>query len=135
MKKLQVIDMTLRQTANTGSREMTFKDKLEIARILDRLKVDAIELAPITGSKAEQLTNRTVASMVSARVSAAVEVSAGNIEETWDSIRNAKEPSLNLPGSVYNMLPYIVSLVVLALTSKNSHAPKAEGIPYDKGMR
>lgn len=53
MKKLQVIDMTLRQTANTGSREMTFKDKLEIARILDRLKVDAIELAPITGSKAE----------------------------------------------------------------------------------
>ena len=42
---------------------------------------------------------------------------------------------LNLPGSVYNMLPYIVSLVVLALTSKNSHAPKAEGIPYDKGMR
>ncbi|MBR6705222.1 MAG: ABC transporter permease [Clostridia bacterium] len=43
--------------------------------------------------------------------------------------------NLNLPGSVYNMLPYIVSLVVLALTSKNSHAPKAEGIPYDKGMR
>ncbi len=40
-----------------------------------------------------------------------------------------------MPGSVYNMLPYIVSLVVLALTSKNSHAPKAEGIPYDKGMR
>ena len=43
--------------------------------------------------------------------------------------------SLNLPGPVYNMLPYIVSLVVLALSSKNSHAPKAEGIPYDKGMR
>ena len=74
MKKLQVIDMTLRQVSGAGSRELTFKDKLEIARILDRLKVDAIELAPITGSKAEQLTNRTVASMVSARVSAAVEV-------------------------------------------------------------
>ena len=43
--------------------------------------------------------------------------------------------ALNLPSTVYNMLPYIISLIVLALTSKNSKAPKAEGIPYDKGMR
>jgi len=43
--------------------------------------------------------------------------------------------ALNIPGSVYNMLPYIISLVVLAFTSKNSRAPKAEGIPYDKGQR
>jgi simple sugar transport system permease protein len=43
--------------------------------------------------------------------------------------------SLNIPGTVYNMMPYIVSLIVLALTSKKSRAPKAEGIPYDKGMR
>ena len=38
-------------------------------------------------------------------------------------------------GKVYNLLPYIVTLVVLILTSKKSRAPKAEGIPYDKGMR
>ena len=43
--------------------------------------------------------------------------------------------SLNLPGNVYNMMPYIVCLIVLAFTSKTSHAPKAEGIPYDKGSR
>ena len=43
--------------------------------------------------------------------------------------------ALKLPSTVYNMLPYIISLVVLAFTSKNSRAPKAEGIPYDKGMR
>lgn len=43
--------------------------------------------------------------------------------------------ALNLPSYVYNMLPYIVSLIVLALTSKKSRAPKAEGIPYDKGQR
>lgn len=42
---------------------------------------------------------------------------------------------LNIPSSVYNMLPYIISLIVLALTSKSSLAPKAEGIPYDKGSR
>lgn len=43
--------------------------------------------------------------------------------------------ALNIPGSVYNMMPYIISLIVLAFSSKNSKAPKAEGIPYDKGMR
>jgi simple sugar transport system permease protein len=43
--------------------------------------------------------------------------------------------ALNLPGSVYNMMPYIISLLVLAFTSQNSRAPKAEGIPYDKGTR
>ncbi|MDE6880713.1 MAG: ABC transporter permease [Oscillospiraceae bacterium] len=36
---------------------------------------------------------------------------------------------------VYNMLPYVITLVVLAFTSKKSRAPKAEGIPYDKGQR
>ena len=43
--------------------------------------------------------------------------------------------ALKLPGSIYNMLPYIISLVVLAFTSQRSRAPKAEGIPYDKGQR
>ena len=36
---------------------------------------------------------------------------------------------------LYRMLPYLVTLVVLAFTSKKSRAPKAEGIPYDKGSR
>lgn len=36
---------------------------------------------------------------------------------------------------IFNMIPYILSIVVLAFTSKNSRAPKAEGIPYEKGMR
>ena len=43
--------------------------------------------------------------------------------------------ALNLPSAVYNMLPYIISLVVLAFTSKKSRAPKAEGQPYDTGQR
>ena len=43
--------------------------------------------------------------------------------------------ALGLPGVVYNMLPYIISLLVLIFTSKKSRAPKAEGIPYDKGSR
>ena len=54
----------------------------------------------------------------------------GNVYSGFDLLS-----SLNLPSSVYNMLPYIISLVVLAFTSQKSRAPKAEGIPYDKGLR
>jgi simple sugar transport system permease protein len=36
---------------------------------------------------------------------------------------------------IYLMLPYIVTMIVLILTSKKSRAPKAEGIPYDQGGR
>ncbi len=43
--------------------------------------------------------------------------------------------ALNIPSTVYNMLPYIISLLVLVFVSKKSRAPKAEGIPYDKGQR
>jgi len=43
--------------------------------------------------------------------------------------------SLNLAKEIYRMMPFIFSLIVLAFTSKRSKAPKAEGIPYDKGMR
>ena len=47
-------------------------------------------------------------------------------------------PSLsNIKSStyIYQMLPYIVTMIVLVFTSKKSRAPKAEGIPYDKGGR
>ncbi len=46
-------------------------------------------------------------------------------------------PTFNLesPENLYKMLPYLITLVVLAFTSKQSRAPKAEGIPYDPGKR
>ena len=42
---------------------------------------------------------------------------------------------IGISSHVYRMLPYLVTLVVLAFTSGKSRAPKAEGIPYDKGTR
>ena len=43
--------------------------------------------------------------------------------------------ALSLRKEIYNMMPFVASMVVLAFTSKKSRAPKAEGIPYDKGSR
>lgn len=54
----------------------------------------------------------------------------GNTYTVFEFLVNMK-----LPSTVYNMMPYIISLIVLALTSSHSRAPKAEGIPYDKSQR
>ncbi|MCL2717413.1 MAG: ABC transporter permease [Lachnospiraceae bacterium] len=43
--------------------------------------------------------------------------------------------NLNISGSVYKMIPFIATLVVLAFSSRKSMAPKAVGVPYDKGSR
>ena len=54
----------------------------------------------------------------------------GPVSSSMEFLKN-----LGLPMYFYNIIPYVVVLVVLALTAKKSGCPKAEGIPYDKGMR
>ena len=54
----------------------------------------------------------------------------GNVYAGFDLLA-----ALNIPGVVYNMLPYVISLLVLSFASTKSLGPKAAGIPYDKGSR
>ncbi len=56
-----------------------------------------------------------------------------SIDINGDGVYMLKEIGIN--ENVYRMLPYVITLLVLAFTSKSSRAPKAEGIPYDKGQR
>ena len=42
---------------------------------------------------------------------------------------------MGVTPELFKMIPYIMSLILLAFTSKNNHAPAAEGIPYDKEKR
>ena len=43
--------------------------------------------------------------------------------------------NLGVNNAIYKMLPYVATMIILAFTSGKSRAPKAEGIPYDKGKR
>ena len=100
MGTMKIIDMTLRMADSVRDVQLSFKEKLEVARCLDRLKVDAIELAPISGERAETLSNKTIASLVSQVVSAGVDAVSGDVEATWESIRGAKKPQLNVIAPV-----------------------------------
>ena len=42
---------------------------------------------------------------------------------------------IGVSAHLYRMLPYVITMLVLAFTSRRSRAPKAEGVPYDKGAR
>ena len=96
MKTIKLIDVTLREVNALRDGALTFKEKLEIARGLDRLKVDGIELAPVNGGKADMLSNKTIASLVATGIVAAVDVAGGDLQATWEGIRSAKHPRLNL---------------------------------------
>ncbi len=62
-----------------------------------------------------------------------IAASYASIDINGDGIFLLKE--IGVSQHLYRMLPYIITLIVLAFTSKKSRAPKAEGIPYDKGQR
>ncbi|MBR2123538.1 MAG: hypothetical protein IJ930_11535 [Lachnospiraceae bacterium] len=110
MKTVKLIDMTLRESESLKKSGLSFKEKLEIVRVLERLKADVIELPALSGGKADQLSNRTIASMISASISAPVDITNGSISETWESIRSAKEPRLNIIAPVSTVqMEYISS--------------------------
>ena len=100
MKPIKFIDMTLRQAGLSSDNALTFKEKLEIARLLDRLKVDIIELPAIRGGKADQLSNKTIASLLNTAIAVAIDIGESNVEETWESIRSAGKPRLNVVAPV-----------------------------------
>ena len=100
MKTMKIIDMTLRETAGVRESALTFKEKLEMARSLDRLKADVIELPMITGGKPDQLSNKTIASIVTGTLSATVGIVGDMVSETWESIRSARQPQMNVQAPV-----------------------------------
>lgn len=96
MKTIQLTDRTLRDAAENRDIALSFREKLEMARSLDRMKVDRIELPPIGDSKADQLFNKSAAAALATPLCAAVPVGDTRVETIWDSIRAAKHPSLSV---------------------------------------
>ena len=62
-----------------------------------------------------------------------VAASYASLDINGDGVFLLKELGVN--SNFYRLLPYLITLIVLAFTSKRSRAPKAEGIPYDKSTR
>ena len=96
MKTVQMIDMTLKTAEVQKDGTLTFKETIEIARGLDRLQMDAIELPEMQGGKADLLVRKTIASMVSSALSVPVALEDDAVQAR-ESIRDARHPRLSIP--------------------------------------
>ena len=93
MKKISITDITLRRAAEDGS--LGFKEKLEMAKALDRLNVSAIELAPLGESKADSIFVKTLASLIhNTALALPVGLTAESARRAWEAVRQADRPRL-----------------------------------------
>lgn len=106
MQRVSVSDVTLRQQQRRADSALSFKERLEIARALDRLKVDAIELAPIENERVDTLLIKAVASAVRHSVLALpVGLDEAGVDAAWNALREARRPRLQVvvPTSTVQM--------------------------------
>ena len=101
MKTIKLSDMTLRQAVQSRTFNVSFKERIEIARSLDRLHVDVLELPAIQDPKADVLASKTIASVVgSAALSATCGMTEESVEQAWESVKGAKKPMLHVMAPV-----------------------------------
>jgi len=80
---------------------LTFKEKIELSKLLDKLGVDLIELDGIKSPRIDALLIKSIVSAVNnSRIAVPVELlNEENIERTWGALKNAQSPRLQVCAS------------------------------------
>ena len=101
MASVKISDITMKQIAKSGEASLTFKGKLEIAKLLDRLGLSVIEVEGLSNSRADALRVKSLASAVKDSVLAVpVELTEESVAETWDALKEAVHPRLQVMAPV-----------------------------------
>ena len=101
MEKIRVSDITMKQLAKQGDHSLSFKGKLEISKLLDKLAVSVIEIEGIRSARADALRGKSVASAVKDSVVAVpVELNEESVSQTWEALKGAKHPRLQVAAPV-----------------------------------
>ena len=106
MRKVKLTDITLRETSVGQESSLSFKEIIEAAKILDKLNLDTIALAPIENVKTDSLLVRTIASAVrTSALSIPVGYTEDSVDTAWEAVSNAVKPRLYVeaPISVVQM--------------------------------
>ena len=96
MKQIIISDATMKQVSK--DLQLTFKEKIELAKLLDKLGVDFIELNGIKNARIDTLQIKSIVSAVSdSKIAVPVELNdTENIEKTWSALKDAKNPRLQV---------------------------------------
>ncbi len=96
MRQIFISDATMKQTFEDLS--LTFKEKIELAKLLDKLGVDLIELDGIKSPRIDALLIKSIVAAVgNSRIAVPVELqNDDNLNQTWAALKNAKNPRLQV---------------------------------------
>ena len=99
MKQIRISDVTMKQTG--AQIRLSFKEKIELAKLLDKLGVSVIELEPIEQTKIDSLRIKSVAAAVkNSIVAVPVALNEESIQQTWNALKEAKSPRLQICAPV-----------------------------------
>lgn len=101
MREVRITDVTLKQAVYSKALTLTFKEKLEAVKLLDKIGVSAIEIEGIESPKADSLRIKSIASLAKNSVLAVpVTMDAENVELVWNAVKGAKHPRLQVEAAV-----------------------------------
>ena len=106
MKKIEIIDITLKKLSEEREVSLLFREKSAIATSLDLLGVDVIELPQIKNYREDAIVYKTISQNVENAVLAIpVGFTKEEVSKVWDCIKYAKKPRLQieLPVSTIQM--------------------------------
>lgn len=117
MEKVWISDKTLKQAGK--KMPLSFREKIELARMIDRLEADAIELPGIENKKVDSLLIKSVSSAVRhAEVAAPVRLNAESVSMTWNALKEARSARLQISIPVSSVqMEYLFHLKPPALLS------------------
>ena len=99
MKQIRISDVTMKQATQDFS--LSFKEKIELAKLLDKLGVSVIELEGIQNARIDSLRIKSIATAVQSSVVAVpVELNKDNVHTTWNALKLAKHPRLQVCAPV-----------------------------------
>lgn len=99
MKQIRISDVTMCQSTNAFS--LSFREKIELSKLLDSLGVDIIELEGIGDSRTDTLRVKSVAAAVKESIVAVpVALSGENVQKVWNALDGAKRPRLQVRAPV-----------------------------------
>jgi 2-isopropylmalate synthase len=95
MKQIRISDVTMKQTSEDFS--LSFKEKIELSKLLDKLSVDVIELEGIKNARIDSLQIKSISAAVSDSIIAVpVELNNESVEKTFSALAEAKHPRLQV---------------------------------------
>ena len=99
MKMIKLSDVTMKQVADGFS--LSFKEKIELAKLLDKLGVSVIELEGVRNIRIDSLRIKSVAAAVMDSVVAVpVQLTADGPGQVWSALQQARKPRLQVCGAV-----------------------------------